>query len=228
MPIQIASGIPGSGKSTWLADRSLFLLKRNKRYFKKSGIRRLVVSNLKFSKKVEKEFEGFLEYWTDTAQLVKKRDCDIIFDEVATYLDSTQWERVPLEFKRWLQLHRHFGIEIYGTTQDFPMIDISMRRLVKRLYLAIKIIGSRDISATRPPIKNPWGVIFLREVARESFIKDQVEYKYTSIFPEILFISKGLVGAFDTTQELEPGKYPPLQHITRHCEVCGKDHITHR
>jgi len=122
-------GLPGSGKSLRLAKIAVDLLERNRRYYKKSGVLRTLCSNIKFAPHIEEKYRGFIEYWTDPYQLTRKRDVDLIWDEIATYLDSTQWQNVPLELKRWLQQHRKYGIDIYGTTQDFPMIDISMRRL---------------------------------------------------------------------------------------------------
>lgn len=213
--IEIYVGLPGAGKSLRLAEIVIQLLRRNKKYFKKSGIRRLIYSNMKMSDALEKEYEGFIKYWEDPSELVKQRNVDVIWDEVATYLDSTQWANVPLELKRWLQQHRKFGIDIFANTQDFPMLDISMRRLVSRLYIMKKIIGSRDKSATRPEVSRVWGAVIMRHVDPDSFIMDKTEYKY--IGAQFLFIKKKLCDAFDTTQEITSGKYPPLRHIEREC-----------
>lgn len=224
MSIYVYNGIPGSGKSLKLADIAMEKLERNKRYYYKTlkktgvGVQRVLYSNMKFLPHIEEKYQGFLGYWEDPAMLVKLRDCDIIFDEIATYLDSTQWANVSLEFKRWLQLHRHYGIDIYGSTQDFPMIDISMRRLVKGAYIVNKLLGSRDKSATRPAVKNPWGICLIRQIDPDSYDKPRSEYKFMSIIPEILIIDKQKCNTFDTTQELRAGKYPPLRHIARECE----------
>jgi hypothetical protein len=227
MAIHIYSGIPGSGKSLKLADTFAQLLERNKKYYKQSGIKREIVLNLKLSSQMEVKAQGFFRYWKDPSELVKLRDVDVIFDEVATYLDSTQWANVPLEFKRWLQLHRHYGIDIFGTTQEFGMIDISMRRLVSRLFVCTKLFGSRDISATKPPVKKPWGVVWIREVEPKSFIKDSSEYRYVPMGWDFLLISMALIKSYDTTQELDSGRYPALKHIERHCDHCGFKKISH-
>jgi len=228
MAIHIYNGLPGSGKSLKLASICLEKLSRNKKYFDKAGVRRMLLTNLKLLPWVEEKYEGFIKYWSDPSILVQERDCDIIWDEVATYLDSTQWASVPLELKRFLQLHRHYGIEIFGSTQDFPMIDISMRRLVKRAFLVRKILGSRDKSATRPPVDHPWGVVLIREIDSATFTKEREEYKF-ELVPSILFITKGLCNTFDTTQELVPGEYPAFRHVLRHCGFpgCKFTRITH-
>jgi hypothetical protein len=225
--IEVYVGLPGSGKSLRTAEILLQLLKRNARYYKSSSIKRKIYSNLRISPELEKKYDGLIEYWSDPAELVKLRDVDVIWDEVATYLDSTQWQNVPLELKRWLQQHRKFGVDIYCNTQDFPMIDISMRRLVSRVFLMKKLLGSRDKSATRPEVKTPWGVISMREVDSDSFTTDKTDYRFIST--SFLFIRKHLCNAFDTTQEIKTGKYPPLRHIRRECadEDCMYHKVIH-
>jgi len=215
MSIVVYSGLPGSGKSLRLAKIALELLERNLKYFKKSGTKRILASNLKFSTYIEKRYEGFILYWEDPAQIVKLKDADIIWDEMSTYLDSTQWEIVPLEMKRWIQQHRKFGIEIYGTAQDFPTIVVSFRRVTSQLFIMRKLLGSRDKTATRPAVKKPWGVILMREVLRDDFGKEKEDYRYVGT--DWFFITKELVSTYDTQQELRVGEYPPLRHIERKC-----------
>jgi len=136
MSINIYNGLPGSGKSLKLASIAMDKLYRNRRYFNKSGKKRLVLTNLKLQPHVEAEFQGFIKYWTDPATLVKERDVDIIWDEVATYLDSTQWANVPLELKRFLQLHRHYGIDIFLITQDIKKVTPDITCLSETHYRA--------------------------------------------------------------------------------------------
>jgi len=225
--IKIYTGLPGSGKSLRTAKELLYLLDRNFKYWKKSGIRREVWSNIKISPKLEKQYEHFIQYWEDPEVLVKLRDVDIIWDEIATYLDSTQYQNTPLELKRWLQQHRKFGIDIYGNTQDFLMVDIAMRRLTSSVLICRKMLGSRDKSATRPKINKLWGLVIIREVDPDSYTENKTEYKFISW--ELLGIRKVYCDAFDTTQEIKPGKYPSLRHITRACEHdgCGFVKVVH-
>lgn len=227
MAIFVYTGIPGSGKTLKMAEIAMTLLKRNKKYFNKTGVKRMLVSNIKFAEHIEKQYDGFIEYWTELDFLIKKRDCDIIFDEIATYMDSTQWALMPLEAKRFLQLHRHYGIDIYGTTQDFLMIDKAMRRLVKSAYQVRKIIGSRDKSATLPPVENPWGLCVIRQIDQETMEEDRQKQKLSGV--SLLFITKELCNVYDTTQELQVNAYPPLRHIVRTCSDpnCGFHKLVH-
>lgn len=215
--IKVFTGLPGSGKSLMTAKVSLDLLHENEMWYKKSGIKRLVYSNLKFAQHVEEAYPGSVRYWEDPRQLVKLRDCDVIMDEIATYLDATQWANMSLEFKRWLQQHRKFGIRIYGNTQDFAQIDISMRRLVSDLIWLTKVAGSRDPSPTTPPVKKVWGLVVKRELDPQAYSEDKKEAKGKLSF-SFLLITKRLVSVFDTRQEIKSGEYPAMRHIERMCE----------
>lgn len=225
--ITIYTGLPGSGKSLRTAKEILKILKRNFQYWKQSGIRRELWSNIKISEELETRYEGFIKYWEDPEVLVKLRDVDIVWDEIATYLDSTQYANTPLELKRWLQQHRKYGIDIYGNTQDFLMVDIAMRRLTNEVWLCRKMLGSRDKSATRPAVLKPWGVVLIRQLDPDSFASDKTEYRFSGW--EMLLIRKKYTDAFDTQQEIKPGKYPPLRHILRTCahEGCGFEKVVH-
>jgi len=245
--IQIFSGLPGAGKSLKMADTLVEVLYRNKNWYAKETKRfqqfpdqfvpdgeilpvaptmRKVYSNLRVNKEVELEFRGFIEYWGDPAQLISLRDCDVFWDEIATHLDSTQWANMSLEIKRWLQQHRKFGIEIYGTTQDFAMIDKSMRRMTSGLMHLTKIIGSRDKSATSPKIKYVWGISFGKTLDPTTYEEDN---KSSRGLPTFIWINKRSVELFDTTQEIKQGLYPPLNHIDRQCATpgCNFHRITH-
>lgn len=223
--IEIYVGLPGAGKSLKTASTAMKLLKRNVRYYEKTKKRRYLYSNIRFAPHVEKVYKKYIKYWTDPYQLINARDCDVIWDEIATHLDSTQWKDVSLELKRWLQQHRKYGVEIYGNTQDFPMIDISMRRLTSKVVYLRKMFGSRDKSATKPDPKNIWGIVSLRTVDPDSYTKDKTEYKYTSW--NFMTINKKNVAVFDTRQEIKMSKYPPLRKIVRQCPEDGYTRTTY-
>jgi len=235
MAIYIYNGLPGMGKTTKLASIGLELLDRNVKLFKNmerlGKPRRLVVSNMKFSKEVEEKYgygteDSYIVYWETLGELIKYKHCDILMDEVATYLDSTLWKETNPKVKRFLQQHRHYGVNIFGTTQDFKTVDISMRRLTKKAFWVRKMFGSRDISETLPDVKNPYGLIMIREIEYDSFVNDAQDYKFYLI-PELLWINKKLVNCFDTTQDIINNEEVPLRHVTKKCHECGKYEIKH-
>jgi len=220
--IEIYTGLPGSGKTLYMADQALVLLNKNKNWYKKSGKKVMLYSNMKLMPHIEKEYNEFIEYWHDPEQLTQIKDADVLWDEIAAHIDSTQWQNMPLDLKKWLQQHRKNGIAIYGTTQEFLMTDISLRRLVNSVYEMIKVIGSRDPSKTRPPVKRVWGIILKRKIDPLSY-DDEGKRKY--IGTSLIFIRKKFVNSFDTTQIIGGNKYPPLKHIERRCITPGCEHI---
>jgi len=221
--ITIYSGKPGSGKSLKLADEIVGLLARNLKWNAKSGKNRKVWSNIKLSKELTDAYPGQVHYWQDPEELILAKDCDIIWDEIATHLDSTQWANVPMDLKRFLQQHRKRGIEIYGTTQAFGMVDISMRRLVDELHICYKVLGSRNPSPTKPPVKYVWGLIWINQVDPSTFDSE----KQTKVGADWLFITRPLVSVYDTLQEIPMGQMPALRHSVRKCNTCGHEKIVH-
>lgn len=227
--IQIYTGLPGAGKSTYMAYIVTELAHRNAKYFKKTGKLRRIYSNIYISDWFSKEYPDMIKTWADPRELVDLRDVDIVWDEIATHLDSTQWANMSLSLKRWLQQHRKYGIEIYGTTQDFNMVDISMRRLCSDLFWVSKPVGTPDPTPTRPPINRPWGLIIRRRLDPQTYSEDRKEV--SSIFSlSWLIFTKKLISIFDTRQEIKEGEYPPLNHVERRCLYpgCNKLHVVHR
>jgi len=221
--IHIWEGNTGQGKSYMTAIDTLMLLHRNKKWFDKgkTKIRRMVATNMAVSKKIHEKYKDYLVYWEELEQLVELRQCDVIFDDMATYLDSQRWIDTPMSVKRWLRLHEHYGCDIYGNAQDFLTIDPSVRRLTGTVERVTKVLGSRRPSATKPEVKMIWGILFIREVAREEMDKDDIKRTYKG-FPRIEFLFRRNCEVFDTTQDMQMSEYPPLHHIERKCLTCSK------
>jgi len=213
---EITEGAPGQGKSLYTAKTARKILLRNQRWEKAGNRKRLLWSNLKFSNDFEKEFLGYIAYWSDSSQLVKLRDCDIIWDEIATELDSRNWVNLSIEMKRFLSQYRKRGIDIFGNTQDFSMVDQRARLMISNVRTLTKIMGSRDISTTKPPPKHIWGFVLIRDVI--NFRETEPEKKKFELIPSFLFITRELVSIYDTTQDIALGKPPPLRHEVRFCE----------
>jgi len=243
--IVIFSGLPGSGKSLKLADTVVNLLYRNHSLYRRSLKKyqtlrakgkdaippkpRVVYTNLKMSSQVEQYFKGGFEYWTDLRQLTPLRDCDVVIDEVATYFDARLWETLSLEMRRWLAQHRKFGIEIYGTTQDFAQVDKAFRRLTSNLLYLKKFFGSRDISATTEAPKYVYGLVLVREL--DPTVYDELKSKFApaGIIPKFMFITKRRTQVFDTRAEVKLSSALPKRHIEHVCELpdCKFQKIVH-
>lgn len=213
---EIVEGAPGQGKSLYTARTALWLMERNRKWEAAGNPRRVVRSNLKFSPEVEKKFEGYWAYWSDSSELVKYRDCDIIWDEIATELDSRNWQNLSIEMKRFLSQYRKRGIDIYANTQDFSMIDQRARLMISNVRTLTKIMGSRDISSTKPNPKYIWGFSIIRDV--RNFRETDPEKKKYELWFGLLLITRELTNVYDTRQDIAVGKPPPLRHEIRYCQ----------
>jgi hypothetical protein len=247
--IGIISGLPGSGKSYRLGQLVIDLLyrnrklhlkqlnefKKNPKLFVKQGqllptepVPRRIWTNLKLMPKVEQEFSQYIMYWTELRQLTPLRDVDVIIDEVATYFDARLWETLSLEMRRWLAQHRKFGIEIYGTTQDFAQVDKAFRRLTSDLLYLTKIVGSGDISPTKPVIRFVWGIVLVKPM--DPTVYDEQKSKFGSAgFPQFMFITRAGTELFDTRAEVKLSSALPLKHIEKECELpnCSFHKVVH-
>lgn len=224
--IVVYQGLPGAGKSMKMARTLIEVLYRNRAWQKKTGQTRLVYHNLLLSEAIQEEFADLLRPWSSVDQLCPLRNVDVFWDEIAAHLDATQWANMSLDLKRWLQQHRKFGIEIYGTCQDFAQVDVSFRRLTQYLFELRKICGSRDISATSPPPKYIWGLILKWGLDPKSFQNEKQKFA-TAGFPSLLFLTREDVEVYDTTAEVPVGVMPPLRHTERRCLTCDHVKVSH-
>lgn len=213
---EVIEGPPGQGKSLWTARRCEWLVQRNRKWQKRTGILREIWSNMRFSEKFEEKNKDMLRYWSDTNELVKLRNVDILWDEIATELDARNWVNLSVELKRFLSQYRKRGCDIYANTQDFSMVDARARLMISRVTTLRKICGSRDISSTKPNPKFLWGIIMCRDVL--NFRETDPEKKKYALIPSFFFIEKHLVSLYDTTQDIPVGKPPALHHYTVYCE----------
>jgi len=223
--ITIVTGLPGASKSYMAAQQAVDWVHRNKRWFERSGKLRVVKSNLDMSPSF-KEYAGeFFSTWEDPEELPHLKDCDVIWEEMGAHVDSRGWESLPISLRRWLQQHRHRGVEIHGNCQDFSDIDVAVRRLCGNLIYLSKIVGSRDPSPTSPPVKWVWGVVACFELDPRQY-KDDEKFK-NAVLGGFEFITKKGVDLYSMFNDIKPGKYPPLQHRARQCEDCGYKKIVH-
>jgi len=216
---EIIEGKPGQGKSLYTARLAKSLIARNMKMASKHGVFRRVISNIKFAPWFEEWAGPFLEYWTTTQDIVNMRNVDLLWDEIATELDSRNFANLSEELKRFLSQYRKRGVDIYANTQDFSMIDARARLMVTRVATLKKIIGSRDPSATKPVIKNIWGMIIIRDL--ENILADDPQKKRYSFFFSFFFIDKRDVEIYDTTQDIPLSPPLPLRKEVRICPEDG-------
>jgi len=215
---EIIEGKAGQGKSMYTAIKANDLLVRNKKFYAKTGVKRPIYSNIRFSDSFEKAAEGFLFYWTNLIDVTKLYDCDLLWDEIATELDSRNFANLSAEVKRFLSQYRKRGVDIYANTQDFSMIDIRARIMVTRVASLRKLAGSRDPSPTKPDVTRVWGVVMVREL--QTILSDDPHNKRYDWLPSFFFIEKRYVDMYDTRQDIPLSPPMPLRHIAVKCEFC--------
>jgi len=105
--IYVYTGLPGSGKTTKLAQLALRKLKEAQRLERKYSYVRKVYTNIKFSKEIELKYERYIEYFEEIHSMHTWRDCDIFIDELAVYFDSREWESLPRSIKKFCSMTTH-------------------------------------------------------------------------------------------------------------------------
>lgn len=92
--VQGVFGLPGSGKSTYLA-------KLAKKSFKKYD---RVYSNF--------YIRGCYQLDFDTLGLVDYSDCLILIDEISLFCDCRNWKNFSSDMVYFWTNHRHYGVDI--------------------------------------------------------------------------------------------------------------------
>lgn len=233
MPFHIYTGRAGAGKSLSMAEQLVYVLKRNWKFWKRTGVVRPIYSNLRLSEHIVQEYEDkyekpvseFLKYFVDSDELLEIRDADVFIDEIGTYFDAQEYKNMSPALKRWIQQHRKRGVEIWATAQDFAQLDKSFRRLTDTVYYNTKIIGSRDVSPTKPPPKWIWGIIIQRQINPTDYNEDDKEHQAQGFFP--FLITRKKTEVFDTTQDISPSYTGTFKHLTRTCSTCGVEKVVH-
>jgi hypothetical protein len=219
-------GMESQGKSLLLGDRTRKLLKRNKKYFKKYGFKRLLRSNLKLSNDLSEYYKDFIVYWDDVSEIIGKTGCDIIWDEISTDLSAQKREPLPPEINKWLRQGAKQGVHIYATAQEFHDIHLDFRRRVAEAYIVRKLLGSERGGENLPTVKWIWGICMYRKLKINPY--NELEPEYRDVIPRFFWIDKDRCSVFDTHQVILTSEEIPLQHIERKCLKCGLKKTIHR
>jgi len=224
MSIYAYTGLPGACKTTRLAQLLLAKLEVAQHIYNKTGFIRKVYTNIKLSPLIEKRYGTFIEYFIDVHDMVQWRQCDIFIDELSTYFDSQEWEKLPSGIKRYLKLHRHYNVMIYGIAQDFLTIDKNFRRLTKEMFYLHRVIGTKEPQPHEPAPKHPIVFTIQYSVDKKFWEFEKEGYKYLN--SQWHFFTKKDFQIFDTTQELPEPPTRPLKRVQRHWYNNGKIEYT--
>jgi len=85
------------------------------------------------------------------------------------------------------------------------------------LFLLKKLLGSGDISPTRPAPRFIWGFVLIREL--DPTVYDEQKSKFArGGLPRLMFITRLRTEVFDTRAEVKLSSALPLKHINKECE----------
>lgn len=236
MSIEVYTGNPGSGKTTFLARQALKRLKINKSVFEQTGYKKTVRSNIYFHNDIKDTFGDFVQYFQDLEDIDKLRDCDLFIDEISLYFDSHNWEALPRRTKKFLRLHRHYGVNIFGASQDFKAVDNSFRRLVDKgnLYYFDRVTASGEPNPAKPDSLAPYLYTVRRIVKATSYDDEKVDYRFLGWGKHLLFTKRDF-NIFDTHQEFDLGAvnvttagYPDLKKIIQVCPEDGYTKVSYK
>jgi len=234
----VYTGRPGAGKSSKFADKMVAVMLRNKAWYERLymypidgfiPIKRKVYTNSPIKKEVIEKL-GLKDYYGEFRgihQALNLRDCDIFWDEMQVDCHIDQDQKLPRQAFEFFQQHRKLGLEIYATSQDFAQLTKGVRRTVMHLVYYVKIIGSRNPSATRPPVKKPFllslGFTLDPALYEEDSSKKGLGFDL-STFPEIMYLNAEKLLRYSTGYIITQGDLPPFQHYERRC---GNPSCTH-
>lgn len=225
----IFTGLEGSGKSLKMAEYVRYILDNNAYYLKKTGIPRPIYTNTEFSSSfvsLAKSKGVPIIKWENLDDIVDKKGCDIVIDEIGTYLDSRLWADLPLRFRRWIAQCNKNGVNILGTAQDFAQVDKSFRRLTTKLYYVTKIIGSRRPHETLPRVRFPFGFFMMRDIDPRCYKEDEPKIDQSGL-PHFFTLKKKYYSIFNTNAEVSESKPMSYRHIEKCCSVCGYHRVLH-
>lgn len=208
MAITVYVGKPGHGKTIALMRKFQDECRRVERIFNKTGQRIVIKTSIIPSPKIYARYAFYIELFRDLDWLPNARDCVIFIDEMGTYFDSRQWASLGPEVIHSLRLHRHRGIDIYGATQEFTQVDVTIRRLTTRLYRCKKLFSTGEPLPNTPVSAFAFmlGTVALvkpehREIETEF---QETDFTLPSLYDKDDFLS------YDTHQEMDMIPLSPL------------------
>ncbi len=220
---KIYTGIESSGKSLQLAREANNIVRRNARWFKKTGVLRPILTNSPFS-------DGFVQYakdkgteivnWKNLSEIIFRDECDVFIDEILKYFDARNWQDLSLDAKHWLTQGAKSGVHVYGSAQDFSQVDKSFRLLCNEVYHVSKLIGSARPMKTRPSIGFIWGVCMMRRVNPSTYKGDTASMDSLGM-PSFFPIVREDCEIFNTSLTIIPSEPAPLKKIVRVCPDDG-------
>lgn len=189
--ITVVEGRPGMGKSVWLVSEILRFLRSGKTVYTNIDINDWGICD---------KYKGKLFRIEGLEDIISLREGKVVLDEVQTYLNSRNWDKLDIRFQLLLQQHRKRGLDIVGATQSIKRADVVFRELVQVFYRITKLVSFRV-----PKTKLAFGFFYLREYDPDDIESGGGKSKQKSLGWFIPFFADPFTfRVYDTTQEYEP------------------------
>lgn len=218
------TGLESSGKSLQLSMKAEEVLKRNKRWLRLTGIPRIMAFDSPMSPAFIKEIEDagliYLQF-KNLSDILFLNEADIFINEIIKYFPASGSSSLTQEQLDFITQGAKSGIYLFMASQDFSQCHVQLRRLVNRVFIVSKIIGSRRPMKSAPPIKRIWGICMSREVRPQSFRGDTADMENVDLIPSFFLIMRDDCERFDTGYKVPLSELPPK--YVRRQEIIGKD-----
>lgn len=244
MAIYIYTGRPRHGKTYQIARLVTKMLKAKERVFSNVKINLGVGALKKFDESIVGSYaskadrenpEKLLFYWTNMHEWEHFEKGNIICDEMQRYFNARLWENLSEETEVKLQQHGKENLNIYGTTQHYSRIDVSLRILVEGWLDVETIFGNPD---NRKPflglklfrVTSVEGIEYFEPYIRMKIQPDLQEQYDIPMRTKLFFFRKKYAVIYDTTAKVGRSEPMPLVHKERKCEMpgCDKVLVTHK
>jgi len=183
--ITVVEGRPGMGKTVYLVYQIIEYLNRGYE----------VYTNVEINLPHSFKRRDHLHYISTLEDITSLREGKIVLDEIQTYLNSRNWDKLDIKFQLLLQQHRKRGLDIVGATQSIKRADVVFRELVQRFFTVRKIFSLRI-----PYTKVAFGFFVLREYDPDTTEGDATGRKQLG-HPVPLYADPFIFKVYDTTQE---------------------------
>jgi len=193
--ITVVEGRPGMGKSVWLCSEVLRWLRAGRTVYTN-----IEIKDYHILKKYGATGKNTLFAIDSLEDIITLREGKVVLDEVQTYLNSRNWDKLDIRFQLLLQQHRKRGLDIIGATQSIKRADVVFRELVQVFYRIRKVVSFRI-----PYSKLAFGFFYLREFDPDDIESGGAKSNQKALsWPLPFFADPYTFSIYDTTQEYQP------------------------
>lgn len=182
--ITVIEGRPGTGKTVYLVYRILNFLHYGHDVYTNVDID---------TKAISPEYMPRLHKIDSLEDIIHLRRGKIVLDEVQTYLNSRNWDKLDIRFQLLLQQHRKRGLDIIGATQSVKRADVVFRELVHYFYSVKKIFTLKLFGSV-------YGLFSVIQYDPDTIERERDEYVRIG-WPRLIVAHPHVFRVYDTTQE---------------------------